>query len=96
MASFEREKGSVALLMQWLGLSPDEYRDPNATGAGATGGDVAAFISGRRIGIQVTELDTGETPGVARAPVRRRMPAKDNAAGVGCMADGRRTIQPRC
>jgi hypothetical protein len=71
MASFEREKGLVVLLMQRLGLSPDEYRDPSATGAGETGADVAAVIKGHRIGIQVTELDTGETPGVARADEKK-------------------------
>ena len=56
MASFEKEKGRVVLLMQRLGTAPDEYRDPNTTAAGETGADVVAVIGGRCIGIQVTDL----------------------------------------
>src|SRR5271165_600570 len=67
MASFEKEKGRVVLLMQRLGTAPDEYRDPNTTAAGETGADVVAVIGGRCIGIQVTDLDTGEAAGTARA-----------------------------
>jgi hypothetical protein len=67
MASFEKEKGRVMLLMQRLGITPDEYRDPNTTTAGETGADVVALIGGCRIGIQVTDLDTGEAAGTARA-----------------------------
>jgi hypothetical protein len=67
MASFEKEKGRVELLMERLGLAPDEYVDPNTTRAGETGADVIAIIARRRIGIQVTDLDTGEAAGKARA-----------------------------
>src|SRR5438128_7847 len=62
MPSFEGEMGRVARLMERLGIAPDEYQDPNATRAGETGGDVIAIIGSRRIGIQVTDLDTGEVP----------------------------------
>src|SRR5271156_1886877 len=70
MASFEKEKGRVVLMMQRLGIAPDEYRDPNVT-AGETGADVVAVIGRRRIGIQVTDLDTGEAAGTARAAETR-------------------------
>lgn len=65
MASFEKEKGRVVLLMERLGQAPDEYRDPNA-GAGESGSDVVVVFANRRIGIQVTDLDTGDLPGAAR------------------------------
>ena len=67
MASFEKERGRVVLLMERLGIVPDEYLDPNTTRAGETGADVITIIGGRRIGIQVTDIDTGEAAGTARA-----------------------------
>lgn len=51
MASFEKEKGRVVLLMERLGHVPDHYRDPNA-GAGESGADVVAVFGDRRIGVQ--------------------------------------------
>jgi hypothetical protein len=72
VASFEKEKGRVMLLMQRLGLTPAEYRDPSARGAGETGADVVVDIAGRRIGIQVTDLDTGEVAGTARSAETKR------------------------
>jgi hypothetical protein len=78
MASFDKEKGRVVLLMQRLGMSPDEYRDPNTTRGGETGADVIALVDGHRIGIQVTDLDTGETAGTARAAEAKL--ARDAAA----------------
>jgi hypothetical protein len=66
MASFEKEKGRVMLFMQRLDLAPDEYRDPSADRAGETGADVVAVFGNRRIGIQVSDLDTGGVPGSAR------------------------------
>jgi len=66
MASFEKEKGRVEMLMQRLGMAPDEYRDPKASTGDETGADVVAVFGNQRIGIQVTDLDTGEAPGVAR------------------------------
>jgi hypothetical protein len=57
------------LLMRRLGLAPAEYQDPQ-TGRHArdeTGADVVALIEGRRVGIQVTDLDTGDLPGGVRA-----------------------------
>jgi hypothetical protein len=52
--------------MERLGIVPDAYFDPNTTRAGETGADVIAIIDRRRIGIQVTDIDTGEVPGKAR------------------------------
>jgi hypothetical protein len=66
MVSFEKEQGRVVLLMQRLGIVPDEYQDPNTMANGETGADVVVVIGGRRIGIQVTDLDTGEAAGTAR------------------------------
>lgn len=71
MPSFEKEKGRVVLLMRRLGPTPDGYRVPNTTAASETGADVIALIDGRRIGIQVTDLDTGEAAGAARAAEAR-------------------------
>jgi hypothetical protein len=67
MGSLEKERGRVALLMERLGIAPGEYLDPNTKRAGETGADVIAIIDGRRIGIQVTDLDTGEVAGPGRA-----------------------------
>jgi hypothetical protein len=66
VASFDKEKGRVILLMRRLGLAPDEYRDPSAGGAGESGADVVVVFGNRRIGIQVTDLDMGDVPGTAR------------------------------
>lgn len=63
---FERESSLVELLMRRLGVSVEAYINPdNATDE--TGADVLAVVAGRRIGIQVTELDTGAKPGRSRA-----------------------------
>ena len=71
MASqFERDKHLVELFMQRQGWSPFEYHDPN-TQARQTGADVLIVSGGRRIGIQVTEIDTGERRGRARAKERK-------------------------
>ncbi len=68
-SKFEAEKAKVVLLMQRLGRTIEVYEDPNyARGAaGESGADVIAISSGRRIGIQVTDLDTGARLGKARA-----------------------------
>jgi hypothetical protein len=63
---FTREKDLVERLVKRLGLSADGYEDPNASGP-ETGADVAILCSGRRIGVQVTILDTGAIPGQAIA-----------------------------
>jgi hypothetical protein len=68
-SKFETEKAKVTLLMQRLGRTFEAYEDPN-TGRGAageSGADVIAIDAGRRIGVQVTDLDTGSRPGKARA-----------------------------
>jgi len=68
-SKFEQEKARVELLMQRVGLVAMEYRDPQASGHARdeTGADVIAVIGGCRVGIQVTDLDTGNIPGEARA-----------------------------
>jgi hypothetical protein len=64
---FELEKGRVERLMQRLGKSA-EYLDPQPGGHARdeSGADVIAVIDGQRIGIQVTDIDTGDKPGQAR------------------------------
>jgi len=69
---FEMEKGRVVLLMRRLGIDPDAYEDPNAGSTQESGADVVAVVAGRRIGIQVTDIDTGERRGHARANEKRR------------------------
>jgi hypothetical protein len=66
MASFGQEQHRVALLMRRLGLQPDEYLDPKAAARDETGADVIAVFGDRRVGVQVTDLDTGDAPGSAR------------------------------
>jgi hypothetical protein len=66
-SKFEKEKYYVTLLMQRVGLAVDEYEDPNSKArAEESGADVVAVCGGRRIGVQVTDLDTGEERGQAR------------------------------
>ena len=68
MASpFERERHLVELFMRRQGWGPFEYYNPNAKAGRQTGADVAMVFGGRRIGIQVTEIDTGERRGRTRA-----------------------------
>ncbi len=68
-SKFETEKAKVALLMRRLGQTVDPYENPNTDrgAAGESGADVIAISSGRRIGVQVTDLDTGGQPGKSRA-----------------------------
>lgn len=68
MASqFERDKHLVELFMQRQGWGPFEYYDPNTPAPHQTGADVLMVFGGRRIGIQVTEIDTGKRRGRTRA-----------------------------
>jgi hypothetical protein len=77
-AKFPKEHGLVSHLMSRLEIAPTEYIDPNENGP-ETGVDVIAVIGDRRIGIQVTELDTGATPGDMRAQeVRTAKQSKKN------------------
>ena len=66
-AQFIRECHLVTLLMQRLSLDAVEYADPNVRAGRETGADVLAVTGGHRVGVQVTELDTGDMPGAARA-----------------------------
>jgi hypothetical protein len=70
-AHFEREKHLVELLMQRLGQPAHDYRDPNLDAGRETGADVLMVSNGRRIGIQVTEMDTGHVQGRARAEEKK-------------------------
>jgi hypothetical protein len=72
VSKFDLEKLRVALLMQRLGLIVDECEDPNAKArADESGADVVVACNGCRIGIQVTDLDTGEDLGRARKVEKR-------------------------
>jgi hypothetical protein len=66
---FDIEKAKVALMMKRLGQRIEAYEDPNTArgAAGESGADVIAISNGCRIGVQVTDLDTGAQPGKARA-----------------------------
>jgi hypothetical protein len=64
---FEIERDKVARLMERLGAVVEEYRDPNTSRAGESGADVIAVVDGCHIGIQITDLDTGDVAGEARA-----------------------------
>ncbi len=68
-AKFETERTKVTTLFGRLGQAVDRYEDPNGTrgAAGESGADVVAVSGGHRVGVQVTDLDTGKTPGSARA-----------------------------
>ena len=66
VAKYERERALAQKLVQRLGLAAESYIDPNEAGD-ETGADVIAIVGGRRVGIQVTELDTGDLAGQARA-----------------------------
>jgi hypothetical protein len=70
-ARFEREKHLVELLMQRRGRPLHGYRDPNAHAGRKTGVDVLMVCGVRRIGIQVTEIDTGHVQGRARAAEKK-------------------------
>ena len=67
VAKYERERALVEMLLRRRGLTADRYIDPNKEAGDETGADVIALVGGRRIGIQVTELDTGDIRGRARA-----------------------------
>ncbi|HXY89643.1 MAG TPA: hypothetical protein VEH75_03375 [Xanthobacteraceae bacterium] len=67
MASFEREKTFVGLLLERLRLNGALASNPNAAGQ-ETGIDVAVYLAdGRIIGVQVTEFDPYKEAGKARA-----------------------------
>jgi hypothetical protein len=88
VASFEREKGRVVLLMERLGIAPGEYVDANTTGE--TCADVIAVVDGQRVGIQVTDIDTGEVPGLARAvetKLKRDADARGSTYGTWAQND---------
>ena len=69
---FPREAGLVDLLMKRLGVAVAiPYINPNEIAGHETGIDVMAVTADQRIGIQVTELDTGRARGHARAAEKK-------------------------
>ena len=64
---YDREKSLVEALLREARQEAGSFEDPNAMAGVETGVDVLVELSGRRVGIQVTELDTGGVPGTARA-----------------------------
>ena len=63
--TFGEETGRVAVFMRRLGQSTGSYENPNEAHR-ESGADLVVVLTGRRIGIQVTDLDTGKTPGQVR------------------------------
>jgi hypothetical protein len=79
---FDMERPRVALLMQRLGIAVEKYEAPNTKASGESGADVIVVSKGRRIGIQVTDLDTGKEPGRARAAETRLKREAASRGGV--------------
>lgn len=77
---FVREKDLVERLMRRLALNVESYADPNANG-NETGADVLILCDGRRIGVQVTILDTGTEPGKAIAAEKTQAKAARKTHG---------------
>jgi hypothetical protein len=65
-AKYERERSLVDLLLSRRGIVAEGFSDPNQEGD-ESGADVIAVVGGRCIGVQVTELDTGDIRGRADA-----------------------------
>jgi hypothetical protein len=78
----------VALLMQRLGLTVNEYEAPKSKASGGeSGADVVLVCDECRIGIQVSDLDTGEERGQARkAETRRARDATSRGSTYGTFA----------
>jgi hypothetical protein len=87
-SKFEMEMYRVKLLMQRLGLTVNEYEAPNSKASGGeSGADVVVVCDGCRIGIQVTDLDTGEELGQARkAETRLARDAASRGSTYGTFA----------
>jgi hypothetical protein len=64
---FLREQHFVQLLLDRLGMQPDRpLEDPNADGR-ESGADVTIILGGRRIGVQVSEIETSPVSGAGRS-----------------------------
>lgn len=85
-AKFVREKHLAKLLMERLGVPGVQYLDPNALAGRETGADVLAVVAEYRIGIQVTEIDTGDTPGQSRSGEKKS--AREGEARSGGVYGG--------
>jgi hypothetical protein len=68
---FARERHLVELLMKRIGFPVTEYSDPNAESGEELGVDVAVISPTGRMGIQVTELDSGTLPGLSRSEEKK-------------------------
>jgi hypothetical protein len=88
-SKFEMEMYRVKLLMQRLGLTVNEYEAPNSKASGGeSGADVVVVCDGCGIGIQVTDLDTGEELGQARkAETRLARDAASRGSTYGTFAE---------
>lgn len=72
MADFDKEKPYAELLMRHLSIGVADYVDINKRMGRQTGADVLAIaVDGSRIGVEVTEVDTGTGRGVARREEKR-------------------------
>jgi hypothetical protein len=67
MTKFDHEKARAGHLLERMGIAAESLVDPNSGGTQESGADVVAIIDGRKVGIQVTDIDTGSRPGQARA-----------------------------
>lgn len=69
---YDRERALAEHLLAALDLAERaELSDPHAGGTQETGVDVVVTIDGLRIGVQVTEVDTGAVQGEARGEEKR-------------------------
>jgi len=78
---FVREKHLVELLLPRLDIGPAEYLDPNAELRQEIGIDVVVICCIGRVGVQVTELDTGSVAGSSRREEKRT--ARETASPRG-------------
>jgi hypothetical protein len=91
-AKFAREQDLVRRLVERLGLNANGYEDPNAAAGIETGADVMILCGKRRIGVQVTIVDTGAVPG--RAIAAEKAQAREALAARGGLYGGWGQNQP--
>ena len=68
---FTRERHLVELLLKRIAVDASGYLDPNDATGVETGVDVIAIVTHKRVGVQVTEIDTGSKAGKARADEKK-------------------------
>ena len=62
---------SLILLLKRIAVDASGYLDPNDATGVETGVDVIAIVTHKRVGVQVTEIDTGSKAGKARADEKK-------------------------